>query len=146
MSGKLQLVANLGFDKLKFVVCKLAGAEGFEPTNAGSKDRCLTTWLRPSILRELNIDSNPSARKDRPARFDKRYAQPFYKETRANQPRVRSPEGRVAARFCRQKFQTPPSHCLQAAPRPRRHPLTRSSPFRSQARIQTQRARNRFVE
>src|SRR5262245_43546140 len=28
---------------------KLAGAEGFEPTNAGSKDRCLTTWLRPSI-------------------------------------------------------------------------------------------------
>src|ERR1044072_1353675 len=27
----------------------LAGAGGFEPTNAGSKDRCLTTWLRPSI-------------------------------------------------------------------------------------------------
>src|SRR5712692_175687 len=27
----------------------LAGAEGFEPTNADSKDRCLTTWLRPSI-------------------------------------------------------------------------------------------------
>ena len=26
----------------------LAGAEGFEPTNAGSKDRCLTTWRRPS--------------------------------------------------------------------------------------------------
>jgi hypothetical protein len=26
----------------------LAGAGGFEPTNAGSKDRCLTTWLRPS--------------------------------------------------------------------------------------------------
>jgi hypothetical protein len=29
---------------------KLAGAEGFEPTNADSKDRCLTTWLRPSIF------------------------------------------------------------------------------------------------
>jgi hypothetical protein len=28
----------------------LAGAGGFEPTNAGSKDRCLTTWLRPRIL------------------------------------------------------------------------------------------------
>src|SRR2546423_5222997 len=27
---------------------KLAGAEGFEPTNAGSKDRCLTTWRRPN--------------------------------------------------------------------------------------------------
>src|ERR1051325_8302299 len=27
----------------------LAGAEGFEPTNAGSKDRCLTTWRRPSM-------------------------------------------------------------------------------------------------
>src|ERR1051325_6838414 len=25
---------------------RLAGAGGFEPTNAGSKDRCLTTWLR----------------------------------------------------------------------------------------------------
>src|SRR5437762_3689462 len=28
---------------------KVAGAGGFEPTNAGSKDRCLTTWLRPNI-------------------------------------------------------------------------------------------------
>jgi hypothetical protein len=28
-------------------IFKLAGAGGFEPTNAGSKDRCLTTWLRP---------------------------------------------------------------------------------------------------
>ena len=27
---------------------KLAGAGGLEPTNAGSKDRCLTTWLRPN--------------------------------------------------------------------------------------------------
>ena len=31
----------------------LAGAGGFEPTNAGSKDRCLTTWLRPSICFEV---------------------------------------------------------------------------------------------
>ena len=27
---------------------KLAGAEGFEPTNAASKERCLTTWRRPN--------------------------------------------------------------------------------------------------
>ena len=31
------------------ITLKLAGAEGFEPTNAGSKDRCLTTWRRPSM-------------------------------------------------------------------------------------------------
>ncbi len=27
---------------------KLAGAAGFEPTNAGTKNRCLTAWRRPS--------------------------------------------------------------------------------------------------
>ncbi len=27
----------------------MAGAEGLEPANAGSKTRCLTTWRRPSI-------------------------------------------------------------------------------------------------
>ena len=26
----------------------MAGAGGIEPTNAGSKNRCLTTWLRPN--------------------------------------------------------------------------------------------------
>lgn len=26
----------------------LAGAVGFEPTNGGTKSRCLTTWRRPS--------------------------------------------------------------------------------------------------
>lgn len=26
----------------------IAGAEGFEPTNGGSKNRCLTAWRRPS--------------------------------------------------------------------------------------------------
>ena len=26
---------------------KVAGAVGFEPTNAGSKSRCLTAWRRP---------------------------------------------------------------------------------------------------
>ena len=27
----------------------MAGAEGFEPTHAGTKNRCLTAWLRPNI-------------------------------------------------------------------------------------------------
>ena len=28
---------------------KLAGAVGFEPTNADSKNRCLTAWRRPKL-------------------------------------------------------------------------------------------------
>ena len=28
---------------------KVAGAVGFEPTNAGSKSRCLTAWRRPNV-------------------------------------------------------------------------------------------------
>ena len=28
----------------------MAGAAGFEPTNAGSKDRCLTAWRRPNTI------------------------------------------------------------------------------------------------
>src|SRR5215471_6300724 len=43
---------------------KLAGAEGFEPTNADSKDRCLTTWLRPSILAEQSRE-RPACRTQR---------------------------------------------------------------------------------
>ena len=27
----------------------MAGAAGFEPTNVGTKSRCLTTWRRPNI-------------------------------------------------------------------------------------------------
>ncbi len=27
----------------------LAGAAGFEPANAGTKNRCLTTWRRPNM-------------------------------------------------------------------------------------------------
>ncbi len=29
---------------------KMAGAVGFEPTNVGSKSRCLTAWRRPNKL------------------------------------------------------------------------------------------------
>ncbi len=29
-------------------VIKMAGAAGFEPANADTKNRCLTTWLRPN--------------------------------------------------------------------------------------------------
>ena len=31
-------------------VKKVAGAVGFEPTNAGSKSRCLTAWRRPNLF------------------------------------------------------------------------------------------------
>lgn len=33
---------------MKWQFIKMAGAEGFEPTHAGTKNRCLTTWLRPN--------------------------------------------------------------------------------------------------
>ena len=31
----------------------MAGADGFEPANVGSKNRCLTTWRRPKTLKML---------------------------------------------------------------------------------------------
>ena len=31
-----------------WILDSLAGAAGFEPANAGTKNRCLTTWRRPS--------------------------------------------------------------------------------------------------
>ena len=39
------------FAQIAFRFYEMAGAEGFEPANAGSKDRCLTTWLRPNYFR-----------------------------------------------------------------------------------------------
>src|SRR3546814_10610086 len=33
------------WDKVRY---RLAGAEGFEPAHAGTKNRCLTAWLRPN--------------------------------------------------------------------------------------------------
>ena len=33
---------------LHFQICSLAGAPGFEPGNADTKNRCLTTWRRPN--------------------------------------------------------------------------------------------------
>lgn len=30
------------------MVFKVAGAPGFEPGNGGTKNRCLTAWLRPT--------------------------------------------------------------------------------------------------
>ena len=35
--------------KTLFLGIKMAGAVGFEPTDAGSKDPCLTAWLHPSV-------------------------------------------------------------------------------------------------
>ena len=33
----------------------LAGAEGFEPPNGGTRIRCLTTWRHPKIPRNFKI-------------------------------------------------------------------------------------------
>ena len=35
---------------------RLAGVAGIEPANAGTKNRCLTTWLHPSRARSYNGD------------------------------------------------------------------------------------------
>ena len=36
----------------------LAGAQGFEPRNGGTKNRCLTTWRRPSSGRGGELDNS----------------------------------------------------------------------------------------
>ena len=38
---------------VKKVKMSMAGAVGFEPTNADSKNRCLTAWRRPNKLDTL---------------------------------------------------------------------------------------------
>ena len=43
---RLYLRAYLGFCRRQ-KQGRLAGVAGFEPTNTGSKDRCLTTWRHP---------------------------------------------------------------------------------------------------
>src|SRR5690606_40215900 len=37
---------------------RLAGAPGFEPVNGGTKNRCLTAWLRPNMSR-VGCDDGP---------------------------------------------------------------------------------------
>ena len=39
--------------KLTTVGRKVAGEDGFEPSNVGSKDRCLTTWRLPNAAPAL---------------------------------------------------------------------------------------------
>ncbi len=39
----------------------LAGAEGFEPPNVGTRIRCLTTWRRPSELRVSSCEFSKTA-------------------------------------------------------------------------------------
>ena len=41
---------------LLFNVILLAGMEGFEPPNVGTKNRCLTTWRHPTANQEKNIE------------------------------------------------------------------------------------------
>ncbi len=48
----------------------MAGAAGFEPTDAEIKTRCLTTWRRPYILRYFvwqgRLDSNQRMPRSKP--------------------------------------------------------------------------------
>ena len=37
----------------------MAGEEGFEPPNGGSKGRCLTTWLLPKAVASLSHEDEP---------------------------------------------------------------------------------------
>ena len=45
---------RLRFKQSRIPICEMAGAGGIEPTNAGSKNRCLTTWLRPKLISETD--------------------------------------------------------------------------------------------
>lgn len=36
----------------------MAGVEGFEPPNAGTRNQCLTTWRHPIMLSVLSVSSN----------------------------------------------------------------------------------------
>ena len=38
----------------------LAGVAGFEPTNVGTKSRCLTTWRRPNVFHTFTKIDRPS--------------------------------------------------------------------------------------
>ena len=38
------------FNRFVVALRSNAGAVGFEPTNGGSKNRCLTTWRHPSLF------------------------------------------------------------------------------------------------
>jgi hypothetical protein len=40
----------------------MAGAAGFEPAHAGTKNRCLTAWRRPKKQNYINHISFPDAR------------------------------------------------------------------------------------
>ncbi len=53
LPGIRQQVSSRGPDQqspILYLGIKMAGAVGFEPTHADSKDPCLTAWLRPSNL------------------------------------------------------------------------------------------------
>ena len=49
INNMLQFHRNSGRSYIGFFLYGLAGAAGFEPANAGTKNRCLTTWRRPII-------------------------------------------------------------------------------------------------
>ena len=54
IKGKLDLWLIPNEEQAKHRVIELAGEVGIEPTNAGIKIRCLTTWLHPNYLLNLS--------------------------------------------------------------------------------------------
>src|SRR6266542_52260 len=76
----------------------LAGAEGFEPSNAGSKVPCLTAWPRPTITHHLPWTGHlplrqgcPPAREKPPSEGESLSREkPPYREKVADLPASRS--------------------------------------------------------
>src|ERR1700754_860954 len=63
----------------KILRIRLAGAAGFEPANAGTKNRCLTTWRRPNTCREPGVGTGliePPARDGTPDGASEKPLQP----------------------------------------------------------------------
>ena len=47
-SNSILLLKNKDLNRNLSPLHLVAGAAGFEPTNVGTKSRCLTTWRRPN--------------------------------------------------------------------------------------------------
>lgn len=49
-SNSILLLKNKDLNRNLSPSSVVAGAAGFEPTNVGTKSRCLTTWRRPNLF------------------------------------------------------------------------------------------------
>src|SRR5258705_12593817 len=102
----------------------MAGAGGFEPTNAGSKDRCLNTWLRPSIRYQFK-ESVRAGTPMNPSLDSTRRVKESHRKKCAIHLHILNCQERVLVPFHYQRSQTHsnhflptkrPAHLLQATP------------------------------